>query len=336
MAARIALIALSFLWLSGCGGGGLNAEAASTGTGAGAGQLNLQITGTPPQQAVRSVIVIEGVEVESSTGAITRLPFDVPLPVDLAAIQGGQREPLLLAAPLPAGEFRRLTLRVDAQPEDSRSFVEFADGSRQPLVLPAGAELTLAVPFGVSGQAPSTFTLDIDLGAVSATSAGVGGIPLTPALRLLEDDRAAGLRGRVDMALLSSPECRNVLAGTDTAQILLFPGTPTLADVSRADVAPFTSIPVALDAGSGEFRFDDAFLPAQSFTLAVTCDALRSQIDTDELRVLGELTRVQLTAGTTLSQDLGPAFMGPDTRAGTMAAREDRGGSASGSGSGDF
>jgi len=258
--------------LLGCGGGG-GTMSSSNGTG----RITLAITDAPVDGATAVVVRFTGIELKPEGGQAITITLDPALSIDLLDLAGGSSRELLSDREVPAGRYQWVRLLIDAQQNTQSSYIEMADGQRFPLYVPSGSEsgLKLIRGFTVAAGSASDFTLDFDLRkSVIAPPGQAPNYILKPVLRIVDNLRVGSIRGTVAAALVPSG-C--------TPQVYVFTGANVVPDdldaAAAPDVDPLVSVPVALDAASGEYRFRADFLEAGDYTAAFTCDGA---LDTPE------------------------------------------------------
>lgn len=266
----VAVAAVCAALILGCGGGG-------SGSGTGTGRLTIGITDAPVDGATAVVVKFTAIELKPDSGDAMTINLDPAPSIDLLDLAGGSSRDLLSDREVPAGHYQWIRLLIEAQQNTPSSYIDMADGQRFPLFVPSGSEsgLKLIRGFTVAAGSASDFTIDFDLRkSVIAPPGQSPNYILKPVLRIVDNLRVGALRGTVAAALVPTG-C--------TPQVYLFTGAgvvPDDLDVAAApDVDPLVSVPVTLDAASGEYRFRADFLEAGVYTAAFTCDGA---LDTPE------------------------------------------------------
>ena len=231
------------------------------------GSLDLAIADAPVDGATAVVVRFTGVELEPDEDDTERFDFNPPLDIDLLRLSGGDSQLLLDGAGLPSGTYRRIRLRVDASRGSGASYVETPQGRRL-LVLPdnAGNGLTLEGSFEVPDDETAAYTIDFDLRrSIREPEDSSADYMLRPSLRIVETGRAGAISGTVAASLVTA-NC--------TPAVYVYTGASIVPDdVGGSGPQPLSSARVQIQVGSGEFRYQLAFLPAGSYTAAFTCDA---------------------------------------------------------------
>ncbi len=261
--------------LTACGGGG-----ASSAT------MNLGITDGPVASASAVVVSFTGVELQPSGGgnAIT-FNFSSPKTIDLLQEQNGNEASLLSGASIPAGNYDwiRLLLNVSSSGTVANSYIEI-NGAQYPLVIPSGAQtgLKLVQGFTMTANQVADFTIDFMLQqSITAppgqtTGSGTQEYILKPALRLINNVQAGTISGTVALSTLQSNSACLVGSSTGSgalpnAQVYIFSGTVT----PSSTLAPVVEPQITLSS-TGSYSYDQPFLLAGSYTLALACTSTSS------------------------------------------------------------
>ncbi len=264
--------------LTACGGGG--------GGGTSSATMNLGITDGPVASASAVVVSFTGVELQPSGGgkAVT-INFSSPKTIDLLQEQNGNEASLLSNTAVPAGNYDwiRLLLNVSSNGTVANSYIEI-NGAQYPLVIPSGAQtgLKLVQGFTMTANQVADFTIDFMLQqSITAppgqtVSGGTQEYILTPALRLINNVQAGTISGTVALSTLQSNTA--CLAGASTgggplpnAQVYIFSGSVT----PSSSLTPVVEPQITLSA-TGSYTYDQPFLLAGTYTVAVACTSTSS------------------------------------------------------------
>jgi hypothetical protein len=279
-ALRLAALACLALPLAACGGGGSSSSAT----------LNLGITDGPVASASAVVIAFTGVELQpSGGGSPITFNFNTPQTINLLNEQNGNEASLLNGAAVPAGNYEwiRLLLNVGSNGTVANSYIEI-NGAQYPLMIPSGAEtgLKLVQGFTMTANQVADFTVDFMLQqSITAppglTSGGTQDYLLKPALRLVNNVEAGTISGTVALATLqSNSACLSGYSGSGplpNAQVDVFAGSVTPSSSLTPVVEPQISL-----SSSGSYTYEQPFLLAGSYTLAVVCTSTSSTGTTTE------------------------------------------------------
>ena len=270
---RMAALACLALPLAACGGGSSPSSAT----------MNLGITDGPVDSASAVVVSFTGVELQPSSGKAITFNFKTPQTIDLLKEQNGNQASLLSGASVPAGNYAwiRLLLNVQSNGTVANSYIEI-NGAQYPLIIPSGAQtgLKLVQGFTMTANQVADFTIDFMLQqSITAppglTSGGTQDYILKPALRLVNDVQAGTISGTVALSTLqSNSACLNGYSGSGplpNAHVYVFSGTVTPSSTLTPVVEPQITL-----SASGSYAYDQPFLLAGSYTLAVACTSTSS------------------------------------------------------------
>lgn len=270
---RMAALACLALPLAACGGGSPSSSAT----------LNLGVTDGPVDSASAVVVSFTGVELQPSGGGNpVTFNFNTPQTINLLNEQNGNEASLLNGASVPAGNYAwiRLLLNVAADGTVANSYIEI-NGAQYPLMIPSGAQtgLKLVQGFTMTANQVADFTIDFMLQqSITAppgqTSGGTQDYILRPALRLINNVQAGTISGTVALSTLqSNSACLNGYSGSGSlpnAHVYVFSGAAT----PSSSLTPVVEPQIALSS-SGSYSYDQPFLLAGNYTLAVAARAHR-------------------------------------------------------------
>ena len=277
---QLAALACLALPLAACGGGSSNSSAT----------LNLGITDGPVDSASAVVVSFTGVELQPSGGgkAVT-FNFNTPQTIDLLNEQNGNEASLLNGASVPAGNYDwiRLMLNVASNGTVANSYIEI-NGAQYPLVVPSGAQtgLKLVQGFTMTANQVANFTIDFMLQqSITAppgqSSGGTQDYFLKPALRLINNVQAGTISGTVALSTLqSNSACLTGYSGSGplpNAHVYVFSGAVTPSSSLTPVVEPQITL-----SSSGSYTYEQPFLLAGGYTLAVVCTSTSTTGTTTE------------------------------------------------------
>lgn len=272
----IAVACLAAPLLAACGGGG----------GTSSSTMNLGITHGPVASATAVVVSFTGVELQPSGGGKTiTFNFNSPKTIDLLKEHNGNEASLLSGASVPAGNYAwiRLLLNVYSNGTVANSYIEM-NGGQYPLVIPSGAQtgLKLVQGFTMTANKVADFTVDfmlqqsITAPTGQSTRAGSQEYFLKPALRLVNNVNAGTISGTVALSALQGTS--SCLAGSSSssgplpnANVYVFSGTVTPSSGQTPVVEPQIT-----PSSSGIYTYDQPFLLAGRYTLALACTSTSS------------------------------------------------------------
>ncbi|MGC8520895.1 MAG: DUF4382 domain-containing protein [Steroidobacteraceae bacterium] len=247
--------------------------------------MNLGVTDGPVASASAVVVSFTGVELQPSNGGSpVTFNFSSPQTINLLNEQNGNEASLLSGASVPAGNYNwiRLLLSVSSNGTVANSYIEI-NGAQYPLVIPSGAQtgLKLVQGFTMTANQVANFTIDFMLQqSITAppgqtSGSGIQDYILKPALRLINNVQAGTISGTVALSTLQSVSaCLAGYSGSGplpNAQVDIFSGTVTPSSSATPVVEP----EIALSA-SGSYTYDQPFLLAGPYTVAVACTSTSS------------------------------------------------------------
>ncbi len=241
--------------------------------------MNLGVTDGPVDAASAVVVSFTGVELQPSGGGNpVTFNFNAPQTINLLNEQNGNEASLLNGATVPAGNYAwiRLLLNVAADGTVANSYIEI-NGAQYPLMIPSGAQtgLKLVQGFTMTANQVANFTVDFMLQqSITAppgqASGGTQDYILKPALRLINNVQAGTISGTVALSTLqSNSACLNGYSGSGplpNAHVYVFSGTATPSSSLTPVVEPQITL-----SSSGSYSYDQPFLLAGGYTLAVAC-----------------------------------------------------------------
>lgn len=295
---RTAALALLTLPLAACGGSSSSSAPAT---------MNLGITDGPVASASAVVVSFTGVELQpSGGGSPVTFNFNTPQTINLINEQNGNEASLLSGASVPAGNYDwiRLLLNVSAAGTVANSYIEI-NGAQFPLIIPSGAQtgLKLVQGFTMTANQVADFTVDFMLQqSITAppgqTSGGTQDYILKPALRLINNVQAGTISGTLAISTLqSNSACLAGYSGSGplpNAQIDIFSGAVTASTTMTPVVEPEIAL-----SSSGSYTFDQPFLLAGGYTVALACSSTSSTGTTTVTFIPAAGTAANVTANQT-------------------------------------
>lgn len=243
-------------------------------------RFSLYVTDAPVDGALSVVVQFSAVEVHRAKGTET-INFVPPKQIDLVKYSRGAWAYLADYVELPADDYLWVKLKVDAEAGVDDSYIILADETKHELQIPADAlaDLKVEMPFTLTSDGTANLTIDFDLR--KSIQQTVDGYVLRPALRMVDNAQSGTIYGAVNPGLLSDATC------IEGAAVYVYSGagvTPT--DISNSAGGPVTSTNVAI------YWYTQAFLPAGTYTIALTCDG---ELDEpDEVNALTFLTQADV------------------------------------------
>ncbi len=270
----MAALACLALPLAACGGS--SSPSSST--------LNLGVTDGPVDSASSVVVSFTGVELQPSGGGTpVTFNFSSPQTIDLLNEQNGNEASLLKDVSVPAGNYTwiRLMLNVSSNGTVANSYIAI-NGADYPLVIPSGAQtgLKLVQGFTMTANKVANFTIDFMLqqsitAPTGQATSGTQDYFLRPALRLVNNVQAGTISGSVALSTLQgNTACLNGYSGSGplpNAHVYVFSGTVTPSSGLTPVVEPQITL-----SSTGSYTYDQPFLLAGTYTLAVACTGTSS------------------------------------------------------------
>ncbi|NGY05054.1 DUF4382 domain-containing protein [Solimonas terrae] len=255
------------------------------------GKLDLQLTDAPYTDAQRVVVTIKSIRLQPRDGHHESFTLDPEVQVDLLQLRNGVVRQLLGDEALPSGDYESIRLTLDGG--SGNNYVQTLSGGTYPLDVPDD-ELDLDADYAIDSHGTTGLTLDVDLRR-SLRAPDRSGDPyrLVPSLRLINNDDAGTISGTI----------RNSLIGSGcVAAMYIYQGKVTPDDVGGSGAQPYSSADVVID-GSGSYGYVAAFLPAGTYTLALTCQADEDEPDLNDAIDFVAVTHVDARAGHTETQN---------------------------------
>ena len=281
MKLKIAVLGVAALMLSAC----LSEEDSNT------SRFSLYVTDAPVDGAQEVVVQFSGVELHRAKGTET-ITFTAPKQIDLVYYSRGAAANLVDYVEIPAGNYEWVRLKVDAVAGVDDSYIVLADGTKLELQIPADAvdDLKLVSPFKLTADDAANYTIDFDLR--KSIHQTVDGYMLRPALRLVEDELSGSIYGNVYAELLTGSTCDSGVS------IYVYSGADVMpTDVRGTAGGPISSANIDLSTTVSFYWYTMAFLPAGTYTVALTCDGDLDQPDqVDTLTFLAQ-SNVEVLGG---------------------------------------
>ncbi len=292
--------------LAGCSGGssfndpGFDAPAAPA-------TVSLLVTDAPIDTVQEVNVQFAAISLQDALGNSIELPLAQTAAVDLLQLQGGTTATLVAAAEVPPGSYTAFRLRVNASFDSVFDSFAVRNGGQIEIEVPGG-EIDVGgnLQFG-EGQ-PSSLVIDWDLRQSLTEPVGRPGFVLQPGIRLLDTATSGSLAGNVsdlliDDTLNGDATCANDLMADTGNAVYVYEGRQeTPDDIQPGDISPLTTATVSFD-GTG-YRYAVGFLGAGEYTLALTCQGLSDDPETDDaIDFAAVINGVSIVGGQTTTQD---------------------------------
>ena len=238
--------------------------------------ITVDLTDGPTDGALEVVLDIDSITLLADDNSTVTMTLDNPGPVDLLAFRNGETFRLVGDEGIRAGRFVGIALNFAS----TGSFVTLAGGTQAAINTPSARTYAdIDISFGDFDSE----RLVIDLNTrFSLVDTGAGTYDLEPMVRALRPAEGGIATGVVAAAIVEGTACAQGRPFGTGVAVYAFSGSGvTPADyigqsnlIAADDVEP--------DAGSGEYRYELHFLPAGSYTLALTCEADEDDPATDD------------------------------------------------------
>ncbi|WP_161829916.1 DUF4382 domain-containing protein [Steroidobacter agaridevorans] len=261
------------------------------------GEVTMDLgTELPADPNITQVVAdIRGLEFTKSGGGTETMEFrgseQVDL-IDLADDNGVLR--LFTSEQLSEGTYTGVRLLFDEDRADD-AFVSTFAGTQFPLNLADSAPASLSFQIEDNESSSESFTLLLDLRKSLSFDEDTDEYTLTPTLRAVESSEMSRIEGNVSVTCLS---------GTlERGAVYLFQNSDvTPDDIDGAGVEPFATSPI-FTVGGG-FVYALRYLPAGSYTMAVTCIGNDDEPLTDEDLLFRNVVNVDVDDGETITRNL--------------------------------
>lgn len=190
-------------------------------TADGRGKASVYITDAPIDDANVSAVVISvnSVEANGPDGWETIEEFEEPVSIDLLSYQNGEAF-LLTENEMDAGTYSEVRLilniqeKIDDQIQNEGSYIEYKDGSKEPLFVPSGGQSGYKAKgdFTIPEGGVVGITLDFDVRKAVVKAGNSGNFILKPTIRLVANQDAALINGHFEADSLDSAGYNKVIA----------------------------------------------------------------------------------------------------------------------------
>lgn len=255
-------------------------------------------TDEPADPAIAGVQAnLLGIELRKADSTVTTLEFRDSEPVDLRDLATAST-PLRLftSETLPTGDYAGIRLLFDTAVDAE---VVDAVGARLPMQIADGNFAAVDFSVAEDERSSETLSLALDLRQSLAFDDATGEYLLTPVLRSVPTADAAQVSGTVSVAC---PAGSSLLEG---GAIYLYQGADVDPDdLDGADSEPFATTRIVQEASGGAPTYALRFLPADDYTIAVTCQGDAETLGTSDDLVFHVAQNVSLDVGEALRLDL--------------------------------
>ncbi len=262
------------------------------------GRVGISLSATPSEETHAAVLRITAIDLRRDDGSTVTIDVDPDRDVDLLALDRGAVTALISDSKVGAGNYTSLTLQLAMATDVRDSYIEDSSGAEFPLVLRSGASATAAGGFSIRDDEDTRLTVHVDLRSsllFGETSAGER--QLAPRLRVIEDGDGGSISGNAASALLGGAGCATTAAEQEGTVVYVFSGNVTPDDLDGVTPDPLTT--ALLRSSDTQSDYVVPFLPAGSYTLALSCEAdLDNPLSNDTIRFIASTTATVSAAST--------------------------------------
>lgn len=240
------------------------------------GFFDLHITDAPIDFIEHVYISIKTIKLKPADKLPFTFEFNEPLAIDLLELKGSKSEQVFSQLNIPLGHYTYIELGLDFTHELNNHIVRF--GSQYPLTTQnKDSKIKIPVNFLVEEDGNVSITLDFDLRqSIRRLNQHhhVAKYILKPAIRVVNNHNAGHITGYVDETLLSVNDCHQ-------ATVYLYRGsnaeTLDMVELGNKYIGPLLS--TSVDFVDGKYQYQLGFVEFGSYTIAVTCEAFKDDID---------------------------------------------------------
>jgi hypothetical protein len=257
-------------------------------------QITVDLTDGPTDGAQEILLDIDSITLLADDNSTVTLALDTPGPVDLLAFRNGETFRLVGGETIGSGHYVGVALNFAS----TGSSVTLADGSLA-TINPPVTRTYADIDISLGDFSSEHVVMDLNT-RFSLAATGSGTYDLEPAVRALRPADGGIATGLVAATIVEGTACRQGRAiGTGVA-VYAYKGS----NVTPADYVGQTNLiaadDVEPDAASGEYRYELHFLPAGTYTLALTCEADEDDPATDDAVIFTSSGNVSVPASGTV------------------------------------
>jgi hypothetical protein len=272
------VFAISVFLLAGCSGG-------SDSDGTGTGTLTLGLTDAPIDDLDQVRIYITGITIKPESGPPESYDVTIPEvciavpgetdtcnPINLLALQGGVVMTVISDLTLDAGRYE--WIRLEVREADSYAIEDSGGVVEIDIRIPSNRGLQLAGGFTILAGQTTSIMMDWDVRQGMTNPVGADDYILKPTIRITDLAEYGTIRGSVaDTTCESTPTDGVVyvfqgdLSATPPAD-----ADANLDDIDNDNPNPLVTASVVMNDDMTTFSYGAHFLPAGTYTVALTCD----------------------------------------------------------------
>ena len=256
--------------------------------------ITVDLTDGPTDGATEILLELDSITLLADDNSTVTLALDTPGLVDLLALRNGETFRLVDGKTIRADHYVGIALNFGS----TGSFIT-RTGSPQASISTPTTRTYADIDVTLSDFSSEHLVIDLNT-RFSLVDTGAGTYALEPVVRALRPSDGGTATGLVAATIVEGTACRQGRSLGDGVAVYAFSGSGvTPADyvgqsnlIAADDVEP--------DAASGEYRYELHFLPAGSYTLALTCEADEDDPATDDAVVFTSSFNVSVPANGTV------------------------------------
>lgn len=243
--------------------------------------LSLRLTDSPIDTVSSVVMTFTAVRLRKTDGTWIRIDVSPAKSIDLAQLRGTATEDLLTDAALPEGEYDRLSFIVDTSPLANHVILEA--GGMVDLSFPGGANFGLGIAGNLTILENRAVAVIVDFDLRQSLTINRGNYRFEPALRLVKNDAFGHISGTVNPQRLTDSSCSDNQVDTYNAAYVFTEHDKSSKDINFDDLPsdnPYTTAAIEYDGSA--WSYQAAFLPPGEYTVWITCNADRDDLNNDD------------------------------------------------------
>ncbi len=228
------------------------------------------------------------VRLRNTDGTWVQVDINPARSIDLARLRGTITEDLLTDVALPEGEYNRLSFVVDTTP--LANYVILDAGGMVNLSFPGGATFGLGISGNLNVLENRAVSVIVDFDLRQSLTIDRGNYQFAPALRLVQSGAFGHITGTVNPRRLTDSSCSDNQVDTYNAAYIFTEHDKSSKDINFDDLPsdnPYTTAAIEYDGSA--WSYQAAFLPPGDYTVWITCNADRDDLNNDDsLNFFGE------------------------------------------------
>jgi len=253
-------------------------------------------TNVPADPTIAQVLVdLDGVELQGGGGESLR--FDAPVQVDLVELGGGNLFRLFTDEDISDGHYTGVRLLFSSDDEDRNDdIVVLTDNEEFPLTVVEGDAAAVDFTVDKNKSSRDDIVLTLDLRQSLSYRRDRRDYTLTPLVRAARVENTGQISGTVTTGC---PAGSSIVEG---GAVYLFNEGVTPDDRGSAGAAPYLTTAITTFA-TGVPSYTLSYIPAGTYTIAMTCDGNRDDPATDDDIRFQEITNVRVRAEETVTHN---------------------------------